>query len=107
MLWEQVVTGPAIRETEPEDIQERKHNLVEKPTSFAQKSSPSYFPREILAGWERASCYPEVQLLILLILILAQRLPSFHFAKGTTKWSVKFFIRPIGGGRENNNLDQK
>jgi hypothetical protein len=106
--------GLAIQEMGPEDIQGRKHNLVEKPTSFAQKSNPCYFPREILAEWERASCYPEVRLLILLTLILAQRLPPLRVAKGTSRWfnkyifkAVKFFIRPLGGSRENNNLDQK
>lgn len=30
--------GLAVQEMGPEDIQERKHNLVEKPTLFVQRS---------------------------------------------------------------------
>lgn len=77
--------GLAIQEMGPEDIQERKHNLVEKPTSFAQKSSPSYFPRDVLSRWEQAGCLLLIQLLGFLALILAQRLPPLRFAKGTTR----------------------
>lgn len=56
------------------------------------KSSPCYFPREI-HGWEQANCYPEVRLLILLTLILAQKLPPLCVAKGTTRWFNKYISR--------------
>lgn len=53
--------GLTIQEMGPEDIQERKHSLVEKPTLFAQRSqllSQGGSPRV------RANCYPQVQALI-------------------------------------------
>lgn len=50
--------GLAIQEMGPEDTQERTHNVVEKPSFFAQRSQLLYQggSRKV-----RANCYPKVQ----------------------------------------------